>query len=217
MSAAYEAGDGVRVVQQNGEITIERGSGSEISATFEPFTFRADDEEDEAKAEMEDDLTLTVEDQGTYVLVRVAKADGSSSYLGADVTVTLPAEFGGGIEVESDNGGLDLRDASGPLTIDMNNAASTTVEVAAWSAIDGTVHVGNGDLEFTVASGLEGSIEAIAGGADPSVIGPNPMPSDWAVEETSATEKIFTFGTDPTAGGRVSLTTGNGDITIFVD
>jgi hypothetical protein len=215
-TATYEAGDGVRVDQQNGEVSIERGSGSEISAVFEPFTFRADDEEEEASAEMKNDLTLTVEDQGGYVLVRVAKADGSSGYLGAHVTVTLPADFSGGIEVDSDNGGLDLRDASGQLTIDVNNGTST-IEVDAWSPLDGTVNVGNGDLEFTVASGLEGSIEAIADGADPAVIGPDPMPADWDVTETSATNKTFTFGTDPTVGGTVTLTTGNGDITIFAE
>jgi len=69
----------------------------------------------------------------------------------ADLTGGVPAST----TLQCDNGAVDSRGRRGPLSIDIANGTSS-VAVSSWSAADGHVTLGNGDLTFTVAAGLSG-------------------------------------------------------------
>ncbi len=237
-SAEYTGGDicfdieiGSAIVGE--ALVIENGSGSTLSATFQPFSFRPDDQEELAKSDMMDDLTMEIVEGGSCALtVRVDIAEGAYSKIGANVEVSMPDGFDGQIHIDvgngavdadlrggsptvtrvrSDNGSVDIRGAGGTLDIDIDNGSSY-IGVSSWSDQDGEVHVGNGSLEFDVAAGLSGYITAVADGASPEVIGPSG--GDWVSDGTSPSMS-FTFGSpEPGTHGTVALTTGNGDITI---
>ena len=109
LTGAYVAGKDLLVDSSNGSVTVlPGGSPTEISATFQPFSIRANSEEELAKNDMKNDLVLEVDDTGDPIVVRVARVSGASGMLGAHVEVALPAGFNGGIDVEPSNGNADV-------------------------------------------------------------------------------------------------------------
>jgi hypothetical protein len=230
MSGAYTSGQNIRVESLNGSIRLRPGSSAtEVTVTFMPFTMRPDDEEEQAWAEIHDDLRLTVDDSSGTILIKASRASGSNDYLGAEVRVDLPAGFDGGIEVEQDNGqvdadltggspayttifggngSLDIVGAGGQLDIFCDNG-DIDLTVQSWAVDSGSVEIdGPGDITFGVAAGLSGRITAQA--ADPDddkalVTGPNS--GDWVETETAPNDKSYDFGADPAAGGLVTLKT----------
>jgi hypothetical protein len=225
LSGSYVAGKAIRVESDNGSVSLVAGSSATaISAAFQPFTMRGGSEEQLAKDDMNNDLTLVVDDSGNPIVVQVLVANGANGGLGAHVEVTLPAGFDNGIDIQahngsidanlsggsptattvnSNNGGVDVVGAGGTLSIDVNNG-STSIAVQSWSAVDGHVTLGNSDLTFVVAAGLSGNITAVAG-SNAAVLGPSPLPSDWQ-EAGSGNSRSFSFGADPGSMGTVALT-----------
>jgi len=120
LSAAYTAGQDISVSGGNGRINVVGGGGSEVSATFSPFILDAKDNEDNARAHMEKNLSLTVEDTGSGIVVKASRASGSSGSLGADITVRLPDDFDGTFSLNQGNGGTD---------IDLRSVAPTSLDV----------------------------------------------------------------------------------------
>lgn len=233
-TVAYADDDDIRVVSHNGTVTFQQGSADEITVDFQPFSMRADSEEKLAQQDMEDDLELIVEDQGGTVLIEARVADGANGGLGADIVVSLPAGYLGGVEIEQNNGSIDgslgagvpayttidssngsvsLSGVAGNLAIEIDNGSSD-IAVSGWGSSDGHVTLGNGDLTFYVADGLAGRIHAVAG-SDGTVTGP----SSWEVVEASGYDKTFTFGTDGASAPLVTLTNefGFGNIAIELD
>lgn len=183
-SVAYASGQGVQIVNVNGQIDVGVGSGDEIDVTFKPFTAGKDSQEgeDEAKAELADKLVLEITG-GDPVQIRVATRDGASSFLGAHVVVTLPSSFDGAFEISSnngsveanlegsapsatkvvtDNGGIELYGARGPLEVYGGNG-DVTVSVSEWAS-DGTgsVYADLGDIGFSVPSDADGTLTLVA-------------------------------------------------------
>ena len=144
-SAAYASGDDVVIVSHNGQVDVKVGNGDEVGVEFRPFTRNTDDPEGEeaAKAELADKLVLEVTSDDGVVRVGVGTRDGSTSFLGAHITVTLPADFDGDFTVDQNNGSVeaDLRGSS---------PASTTV-VTDNGGIE--LHGATGRLEVTGGNG----------------------------------------------------------------
>ena len=183
-SVAYASGQGVQIVNVNGQIDVGVGSGDDIDVTFKPFTAGKDSQEgeDAAKAELADKLVLEITG-GDPVQIRVATRDGASSFLGAHVVVTLPESFDGAFEISSnngsveanlqgsapsstkvvtDNGGIELYGARGPLEVYGGNG-DVTVGVSEWAS-DGTgsVYADLGDIGFSVPSDADGTLTLVA-------------------------------------------------------
>jgi len=233
---AYTAGQGVEINGANGSVKVRVGGGSDVSVTFSPQTSRAGDEEDQAISEMENDLTLTVRDDGDKIVIETSKADGSNPYLAANISVTLPSSFAGRADVFSNNGGADvalggtaptsvrlkvdngsltLTGAAGTLDVSQGNGTSCDVSVASWGTEDGTISCDSIDSNITVPSGANGSIQVQSQSG--LIYDPSPLPSDWLASEDNAdNSKSFSFGADPGTGGNVVITN-DGDIALNVN
>lgn len=235
-SVPYTAGQGIEIDGANGSVDVVVGSGSDVTVSFRPKTARGGDEEEEAVAEMENDLTLTAEVQGDNVYIAATTAEGSNPYLAADITVTLPSSFAGPVDVFNDNGGADvdlrgtapssvrlkvdnggltLRGAAGPLDIEQGNGTSCDVGVAAWATSDGTIACDSIDADITIPSGANGSIQVQS--QTGTIVEPSPLPSDWdASPDNQSNSATWSIGADPAAGGNV-LITNDGDIVLSVN
>ena len=239
MSGTYTAGKGIQVESSNGNVKLIPGSSATaISATFQPFSTRPDNEAQQAKDDMNNDLVLVLDDTTDPILIQVARVSTAIDALGADVEVTLPDGFNGDFDMHAknaqvdadltggfptattlkcDNGAVDLVGAGGQLAIDIANGTSS-VAVSSWSPVDGHVTLGNGDLTFTVAAGLSGNITAVAGSdQQANVVGPSPLPADWTESTAAHNSKSYAFGADAANMGTVALTNEFAFGNVFID
>jgi hypothetical protein len=227
-SVAYTSGQGVRIVSANGAVDVRTGDVSEVQVTFSPFTMDKKDQRDRAVADIENRLELSAITSGDIV-IKVAREQGASGYLGADIEVVLPAGFDGAFEVAqnnggtdvdlggaparttrviSDNGSIEIVNARGTLDVATDNG-SVSVDVATWSADNGSVRTGNGDISFSVPGAVNGKMTADASGE----LTEQGIPVTWAtVGEGNA--RSYTMGDGK--GGQVDLVTEFGDIALVV-
>jgi hypothetical protein len=217
----YNQGDEIVVNGVNGKIDIHHGGVADrVAVSFQPFSMRGHSFEDDAQKDMEEDLIVETDDQGR-ILIKVSRAGGSSNGLGADMDITLPDGYTGGVSIDVGNGfltadlsggtpafttvhndgtgDLDITGAAGKL--DIVGGFDVSVGVAAWSDQDGQIKStgGLGDLVVTVPAGANGSIQATY--QDGVVTGPTSMPTDWTENEAAPNSKTYTFGAE--AGGNV--------------
>lgn len=233
-TVAYTSGQALNFRGVNGNLEVQIG-GSEVKVQFTPFSLRGHSKDAEAKKDMEEDLQTSVNADGA-INVDVTRASGSFNGLGADVVITLPSTFDGAINIEQNNGfvdvdlggatptsvaidndgagDIDVTGARGPLTI--KGGFDINVAVAAWAAegqngsiiSDGQL----GDITVSLPTASAGSIEAVS--EDSVVTGPSPLPENW-VEDGAENSKTFSFGvTDPTEPGAVVRVEGAKEITI---
>jgi DUF4097 and DUF4098 domain-containing protein YvlB len=103
------AGDDIVIKSSNGNVYVVEGEAGVVSAEFEPFVLRAHDiTEEEAEQDFEL-LDLAIASEGGDVHVDVTREDGAPLSLGADITVAIPPEFAGNLQVEQNNGPTDVR------------------------------------------------------------------------------------------------------------
>lgn len=147
-SLAYAPGDSLTISGVNGEIDVVVGSGSTVEVSVARFTFRKEGEQEAAVREMENDLTVSATGEGSGALnVDVSKAGGSSSGLGGDLTVTLPAAFNGALSVNQNNGGTDVT-VSGATTLNINSGNGGIDLNMSGQTTATTVHADNGSLDL---------------------------------------------------------------------
>jgi hypothetical protein len=230
-SVAYTTGMGLEIDGANGSVDVKVGGSGEVKVTFQPVSGGGSDDADQARSEMENDLTLIAEDRDGTVYIAAQTADGSNPYLGARITVTVPSDFSGGVDVfndngsadvnlggtaptairmQIDNGGLTLRGAAGDLDVNQGNGTSCDVSIAGWGAANGTIACDSIDSEITIGSGLSGNITVVS--QNGLISDPNPLPSDWlASEQNVDNSKSFSFGADAATASTVAITN-DGDI-----
>lgn len=218
----YSAGQNIRVDTINGYVKLFRGTVSDsVVVKLMPFSARGSDEEKVAQQDMQNDLVVEMTSVGGEVLIRTDRVDGASGGLGADVEITLPAGFDGGINVDNGNGSIDA-DLSGGLPafttlfiggaghitatgaagkLDIVSPFEVDVEVQAWSTEIGRVK-GNRDTVLRVAPGLSGQIVAIAG--DQGVV-TGPADTAWSETVVSPSHKEYSFGVDAATMGVVQV------------
>jgi hypothetical protein len=233
-SAAYASGQGVRIQSTNGVVKVTQGTSSQVEVTFQPFALDKKTNEAGASSAMQNNLILSASTVGNDVVVSASRKSGSSSGLGADITVKLPAGFNGAFEVDQDNGEVDVdfgtltpagtavkdtgagslnvKGAAGPLDI-TTDVGDVIVTVAKWGAAgeDGTVHTGNGNISFTAPTAADGQLVLTANG---KISIPSTLPASWAKNET-ATSTAFTMGKG--AGGHVDVKNDFGDVALLVE
>jgi len=210
-SVPYADGQGIQIETVLGDITVKTG-GSDVKATFSPFTRNKDEAggQENAKSELADKLLLEVT-AGDPVKIRVAREDGSTNFLGAHVTVTLPTSFSGSFDVRqgngvtnvdlgsvsptsttilSDLGDIECLGATGPLNIQTDNG-DIVVSVSTWAADGtGTILSGLGDISVSVPADANGSVSLFA--PDETVTAT--FPSDWPSEAAAANSVTYTMG-----------------------
>jgi hypothetical protein len=229
-SEPYGSGTPLHVVSNNGNVKVVAGSASDTAkVTFHPFVMDKDSNEAGARDQMEKDLILYHGMENGELVFRVTRQDGASSTLGADIDVALPSGFDGNFIVNQNNGDIDadlrggtptatrvdstngsvkISGAAGPLSIKAGTGTAS-ISVAAWSTSNGTVALGNGDLDFSAPANANGSIQAFAKNG---VVNDAGVSSSWTSQANSAGSKSYTMGDG--MGGNVSLSTDLGDITL---
>lgn len=228
--AGYGVGQLVSIESHNGSVDVRVGkqTGS-VRVTFKPFTMAKDEDEQLAKDQINNDLHFGVDAvAGEGVTIRTSVDSGASGMLGADILVELPADFQGPVRIDQSNGGVtarltgvqptstvvhsevgsvDVSGAQGRLDITAGTG-NIKVSVVGWSAEDGVVtQTGSGDLSFTVAGGLNGTIQATAS----DELTEAGIPSTWS-SAGEGSSKTYTMGTGE--GGNVVLSTSFGTIAL---
>jgi hypothetical protein len=148
-SASYPAGTDVIIHSPNGDVTVEESDDpDELEVTFEPFVLRAyDTPREEAEQEM-DELEMVLGQSGRGMLVEVNRPGGSPT-LGADIRVGLPRRFGAVLDLDQQNGSIDVRfvaDAVGLIATSENGSCDVVTGIAEHVS----VRCENGDLRGTI-------------------------------------------------------------------
>jgi hypothetical protein len=103
-SVDYAAGDSLKVDGVYGQVSVQSGAAAgKVEVSFQPFDYQGYDEVDIATREMNDDLDLTL-GGGSTVTASATRHD-SSNGLGANITVLLPPEFDGAIDINNHGSG----------------------------------------------------------------------------------------------------------------
>jgi len=104
----YEPGRDLVVDNIKGTIRVNEGlDAGIITVTIEPFTYRGHSKDAEARDEIENKFSASAElneDETAYV-VKTSRGKGSSDELGAEITIELPPEFDGAIDLLNRGGG----------------------------------------------------------------------------------------------------------------
>jgi hypothetical protein len=226
-SVAWTAGTAIRVVSVNGQVDVKQGSGTEVSATFQPFILEEDSGEDRAREAMEEDLVVEVTDEGGTIVVKSSRKEGSSGALGADIVVSLPAAFDGAFEVAQNNGSVtvDLSGSTPLSTTVVNDGAGdlavfgargkltvtadvgdVDLTIAEWSTENGSVFTDNGDIDITVPRAADGTLILVGDAI-----------TEEGVPETWTSDGAGTYTMNAGMGGTVDVTSDFGDVHLFVE
>jgi hypothetical protein len=104
---AWAAGQDLSVTGANGEIRFERGNAGKVGVQFKPFAIEGYSEEDKARADMREHLHFALAPDSRGVGAAVHKTGGGGG-LGAHMLVYLPPEFDSTINIENDNGEVEV-------------------------------------------------------------------------------------------------------------
>lgn len=101
---AYTPGTDVTVNGKYGDIRVVEGAAGEVRVKLEPFNYRAHDAEAAARAEIADNLDYSFSETDLGISVETDRHD-STNGLGADITLYLPPEFDGKLELGNQSDG----------------------------------------------------------------------------------------------------------------
>ena len=231
-SAAYVAGQGVRVSSINGNVKVTVGATDKVEVSYVGFVLDKKTNEAGAKSQIDTNLVVDVSTVGNDVVIKSSRKSGSSSSLGADITVKLPQAFSGAFDIDEQNGEVtaDIGATSAASTRVVNSGAGSVSVVGARGAItvsadvgdvivgisawgkggeNGTIKSGNGDITLTVPAAADGQLVLTADGK----ITVGTTPATWTKNET-ATSKAFTMGAG--AGAHLDVTNDFGNIALTV-
>lgn len=158
-TAQWASGGSITISDFNGPITVVKGSGTTVSATFTPVDLRAYDTKDaDIQADFAALATDATDDGSGNVTIKAYQNGHAHSGLGAELTVALPDSFDGALTVSANNGKSSIQfvgNASGVKLTSDNGSC----DVAAGSAASLDVSCNNGDV-----SGSVGALPASASG-----------------------------------------------------
>ncbi|HEY3496302.1 MAG TPA: hypothetical protein VGK73_16495 [Polyangiaceae bacterium] len=174
-SYAYVPGTSVTVDGNYGNIEVLEGHEGRVSVLFQPFNYRAYDEEDDARDEIENSLDTSFDqDDAGNVTVSTGRHD-SSNGLGADITLYVPPEFDGALVLRNDSdgpvnpGNVDARFVGQAVSVEVSTDSLGDCSVDSSGSViftrahcDGEIEVTNVSDELDlVSTGLSGSISVI--------------------------------------------------------
>ncbi len=128
---SWATGGKVRVDSRNGHVVVKAGSTADlVSVEFTPFSWRGHTKKDQAVAEIENKLEKVADGDGSGgAVIKTSRKSGATSGLGADVVVTLPSNFDGTLEIEQDNGSVEVQSVASAAAIDLTNTGAGDCEI----------------------------------------------------------------------------------------
>lgn len=167
-TAQWASGGSITISNFNGPITVVKGSGTTVSATFTPVDLRAyDTSNSDVQADFAALSTDATADANGNVTVKAYQSGNAHTGLGAEMTVAIPDSFDGVLSVSASNGDAAVSfsgDASSLKLSSANGDVSGTVGVP--GADGGTVSTGNGSIsmQFDGSQKFNVQASALAGG-----------------------------------------------------
>lgn len=211
-SATLGDGKNLTIESINGNVTVAAGSGTDVSATFKAFVYRAYNTE-ESEVQKDFDLLVTTADADAdgNVTVSTSRKSGAKNTLGADFDVRVPSGLSGAfvvnqnngavdvssvgsassVSVASDNGGVDVNTGSNAASVDVSSAngdVKVVIGGVPTGATGGTIGAEFGDVSLTLPTSGGYSVEATA---KESVDFGTP-PTGCEVSEAAANSKTLT-------------------------
>lgn len=225
-SATLGDGKNVTLSSINGNVTVKAGSGSDVSATFHAFVYRAFNTADsEIQKDFDMLVTSASADTDGNVTVSTSRKNGAHSTLGADFDVTIPSSLSGSftvnqnngevdvssvgaataVSIKADNGGVNATAGSSAKTVGVssdNGDVALSIGAVPDGATGGTISTKNGDIALTLPS--SGAYSVTATGIDSVDFGS--PPNGCTVQEAAANSKTLVCN----GGGATYNTTARG-------
>lgn len=188
---SWESGGKVSIEGRNGQIRVIRGNATAVSATFEPFVFRAHNVDEDAVRKNFEEIETTVTKAGGDILVKTSRQSGAPSSLGADIVVELPPAFDGDLSIVQRNGSVTVRFVGDAALLDIRSD-------------NGSIEASTADVPVVSLAGKNGSVTAEVGRADAL---------DMRTDRGDVKVDISEVAADA-AGGTIE--TGRGDVSLTV-
>ncbi len=163
LTQPYTAGMSLVVDNVKGHVRINEdpGAAGEVSITVEPFTYRGNSKDAEAKDEMTSKLGKSFEadaNDPNLLIFRTDQLDGASDELGATIYVSLPPEFNGNLKLNSsgagnvEEGDIIANYVASAILVDMNSGDLGDCDLDGSPTVVNTVANCDGQVEITNVS-----------------------------------------------------------------
>lgn len=146
-TAAWASGQAISIFNDNGNVVVRAdASATEVSVTGKPFAFHS--EKEKAKETIENKLNLKVANENGEIIVAATMA-GSGSY-GYDLEVHIPATFDGFLDVQQQNGSVELFGVgqSKATRVNSNNGSIKATSTTLTNRIELTTRLGDIDANI---------------------------------------------------------------------
>jgi hypothetical protein len=196
-SATLGDGKNLTINSINGNVTVAAGSGSDVSATFNAFVYRAHNtEESEIQKDFELLVTTATTDADGNVVVTTSRKNGAKNTLGADFEVRVPPSLSGAFVLNQANGNVDVSSVGAATSVLVASQNGGVDVNAGSSATSVNVESQNGDAKVAIgavpAGATGGTITAEFGDISLTL----PTSGGYSVEATA--KEAVDFGTPPT-------------------
>jgi len=173
---AYTTGMDLTVDGIYGDINVVEGTPGEVAVVIEPFNYRAHDAEDAARDEIENNFDYSFQPSGNAIAVTTGRHD-STNGLGAKITVWLPPEFDGSLELHNDSDGpvnpgdIDADFVGAAWAVDLFTDSLGDCSVSAEGTVVVTVAQCDGVVQaLGVSNSLDIASTGLSGGAVVSLV-----------------------------------------------
>jgi hypothetical protein len=195
-SATLGDGKSVTINSVNGNVTVGSGSGTDVSATFHAFVYRAYNTSD-SDVQKDFDLLVTTAtaDADGNVTVSTSRKSGAHNTLGADFDVDVPSALLGAFTVNQNNGSVDVSSVGSATSVSVKSD-NGSVDVNAGSNA-GTIDASSENGDVTVVIG--GVPAGATGGAISTKLGDVTLtlPTSGAYSVEATAKVSVDFGTAP--------------------
>lgn len=195
-SAALGDGKNLTIESINGNVTVAAGSGTDVSASFDVFVYRAyNTEQSEVQKDFELLVTTAVADADGNVTVSTSRKNGAKNTLGADFDVRVPSSLAGAFVVNQNNGSVDVSSVGSATSVSVKSDNGSVDVNAGSSAMSVNASSANGDVGVAIgavpAGATGGTIAAEFGDISLTL----PTSGGYSVEATA--KEAVNFGTPP--------------------
>jgi DUF4097 and DUF4098 domain-containing protein YvlB len=197
-NASATLGDGkdVTIKSINGNLTVKAGSGSDVSATFHAFVYRA---YNTADSEIQKDFDLLVTsataDTDGNVTVSTSRKSGAKNTLGADFDVVIPSALSGSFTVNQNNGDVDVSSVGGATAVTITSGNGSIDATAGSNANTVDVSSDNGDVTLSIGAVPSGATGGPIKAAHGDISLTLPTAGGYSVPATGGA--AVDFGTPP--------------------
>jgi DUF4097 and DUF4098 domain-containing protein YvlB len=196
-SATLGDGKNLTIESINGNVAVAAGSGTDVSATFKAFVYRAyNTEESEIQKDFDLLVTTASADADGNVTVSTSRKSGAKNTLGADFDVQVPPGLSGAFVVNQNNGAVDVSSVGAASSVSVKSDNGSVDVNAGSNAASVNVSSANGDVKVVIGAVPAGATGGTIGAEFGDISLTLPTSGGFSVEATA--KESVSFGTAPT-------------------